>query len=453
MRAISVFADLNYLPSAVALMNSILHFQVQARIKLYDFGGLPHLARTHLSRYATLVGPPAKALDGGYYRDWSYRARILIDNLDPYELQVDADTVVLGDLESAFAEIEKGNLVVLREWEYGHHVPDAKGRDARQRDLPAGSALHRMLRHPQLHHEGLPIYNAGLLGFHRENHRVVVEHWERVTREYDGTEGTFFDLEQNKLALIIASLLREGRIRVHELPKRLWMQTWDDHHEPRKSLGFEHGRIALYNGSRENRMSFYHYTGDITGPASIVGEDGKYPVRFNAFVTDFGLPDGLTQRQMIDAWHYVWRVRHENPAGELPKYFYDMGPLRVPRCMDPAWRETLARLIRTATGPSDAHADSRETWALAFACDYIDGCGYRGVSLGWMDAPLRMLLGEERLHRGEKAVSWRGDTEVSIDFEPRYNDRRMWRRADTYREHRLASAYSECHQGAFINIR
>lgn len=453
LRAISVFADLNYLPSAVALINSILHFQVRARIKYYDFGGLPHLARTHLSRFATLVSPPAKALDGGYYRDWSYRARILLDHLDPYELQVDADTVVLSDLEAAFEQIEKGDMVVLREWEYDHHIPDPKGRDARQRDLPPDSVFHRILRYPELHHAGLPIYNAGLLGFHRDNHRIVVEHWEHLTREYDGTEGTFFDLEQNKLALIIASLQREGRIRLHELPKPLWMQTWDDHRTPRKSLGFEHGRVALYNGSRDHRMHFYHYTGDITGPARIVGVDGKYPVRFNAFVTDLGLPEGLTQRQMTDAWNYVWRERHENPAGELPKYFYDLGPVRAPKCMDPSWRETLAKLIRATCDPADAHKDSKETWALAFAYDYIDYCGYRGVSLDWMAQPLKVLLGEERTHRGDKEVSWRGATDVSIDFEPKFSQRRLWTRAEGPHEHSLRSAYSESHRGAFINIR
>lgn len=453
MRAIGVFADLNYLPSAVALINSVLHFQVKARIKFYDFAGLPHLARTHLSRFATLIGPPPEALDERYHTHWNYRPRILLDNLDPYELQVDADTVVLSDLETAFTEIEKGSMLVLREWEYDHRVPDAKRRDARDRELPADSVFHRILRHPGIHHEGLPIYNAGLLGFHRENHRVVVDCWERATHDHDRLEGTFFWVDQNKLALVIASLLRERRIRVHEVPKNLWMQTWDDHRVPRKILGFEEGRVAVYNGSRENRMHFYHYTGDITAPASIVGEDGKYPVRFNAFVTDLGIAEGLTQRQMIDSWNYVWRERHESPVGELPRYFYDLGPARAPRCIDPSWRETVAQAARTVVGMADAHKDSRETWALAFACDYIDYCGYRGVSLGWMSDPLKILLGEERLHRGEKEISWQGPTDVSIDFSPGFEEQRKWTRADTHREHGMRSGYSERHQGVFVNIR
>jgi hypothetical protein len=452
MRAISVFTDLNYLPSVAALINSVLHFQVKARVKVYDFGGLPHLARTYLSKFATLAGPPPEALGDRYRTDWNYRPRMLLNNLDPYELQVDADTIVLSDLETAFLEMEKGNMVVLREWEYDHHVPDPKRRDARRRELPPDSVFHRILRHPEIHHEGLPIYNAGLLGFHRENHRVVVDCWERATRDYDRIEGTFFGVDQNKLALIVASLLREARIRLYELPKHLWMQTWDDHREPRKFLGFERGRIAVYNGSLENRMHFYHYTGDVTAPASIAGEDGKYPVRFNAFLTDLGIADGLTQRQMMDSWNYVWRERHESPLGELPRYFYDLGPVRAPRCVDPSWRETLARVIRT-TGIAGAHKDSKETWALAFAHDYIDYCGYRGVSLGWMSDPLKILLGEERLHRGEKEISWRGSTDVSIDFKPQYQEQRMWTGADSYREHSLRAEYAECHEGIFLNIR
>jgi hypothetical protein len=453
MRAVSVFTDLGYLPSVAALINSILHFQVQAPIKVYDFAGLPHLARTHLARFATLVGPPREALGDDYRRDWSYRPRILRDKLDPYELQVDADTVVLDDLEEAFREIENGRMVVLREWEYDHRVADPKGRDARRRELPPDSVFHRMLKHPEIHHEGLPIYNGGLLGFNRERHQAVVDCWERSTRDFERTDGTFFGLELNKLALVVASLRREGRIRVHELPKPLWMQTWDDHREPMKFLGFESGRPALYNGSLANRMRFYHYTGDITAPASIAGEDGKYPVRFNAFLSDIGLPDGLTQCQMMDAWNYVWRERHRSPAGELPRYFYELGPVAVPRCMSGSWRESLARLLLTAAGIADAHKDSRHTWALAFAHDYIEHCGYGAGDLGWMSTPLGILLGEGRLRPGGKEVSWQGATDVSIDFAPHHPQTRAWTGAATYAEHNLRSRYSESHQGVFLNIR
>src|SRR5579864_8876874 len=106
MRAIGVYADLNYLPSLAALMNSILHFQVQARIKVYDFSGLPHMVRSYLARYACLVDPPRPAFGDRYLEDWNYRPRILKDCLDPLEVQVDSDTVVLSDLETAFAEME-----------------------------------------------------------------------------------------------------------------------------------------------------------------------------------------------------------------------------------------------------------------------------------------------------------------------------------------------------------
>jgi hypothetical protein len=41
--------------------------------------------------------------------------------------------------------------------------------------LPAGNVFPPTLRHPEIHHEGLPIYNAGLLGPDRENHRIVVD--------------------------------------------------------------------------------------------------------------------------------------------------------------------------------------------------------------------------------------------------------------------------------------
>jgi hypothetical protein len=448
VRAVSVFANLSYLPSLAALLNSILHFRVQAKIKVYDFSGFPHMAKSHLAGYATVVAPSGAVFGDRYLTHWNYRPRMLVENLDPYELQVDADTVVLSDLEPAFREIERGNLVVLREWNYDHCVNDAKGRDQRDRELPPDSVFHRLLRYPEIHRQGLPIYNAGLLGVHRQNHRMVIDLWAQATRDYDRIAGTFFWVDQNKLSLIVASLLKDGKITVHELPKHLWMQTWDDHQEPKKFLSFEEGRIALYNGSPANRMHFYHYTGDVTAPGEIAGEAGKYPVRFNAFMNDLDVPAGLTQRQMMDSWNYVWRVRHGSPVGELPIYFYNLGPVRSPKCLDPAWRELIAKLVGPNVGK-----DSRETWAVAFAYDYIDYCGYRGVDLGWMSDVLKILFGEQRLNIGDKAVSWQVAADVAISFQAGHEKQRPWTEAETPEQHGFRCGYTECHRGVFLNIR
>jgi hypothetical protein len=450
VRAISAFANLSYLPSLAALLNSILHFRVQAKIKVYDFSGFPHLAKSHLAGYATIVSPSRDVFGDRYLTHWNYRPRMLVEGLDPYELQLDADTVVLSDMEPAFREIERGNLVVLREWVYDHGVKDEKRRDERDRELPPDSVFHRLLRYPELHRQRLPIYNAGLLGIHRENHRMIIDLWAQATRDYDRIAGTFFWVDQNKLSLILASLLKEGKVTLHELPKHLWMQTWDDHREPKKFLSFEEGRIALYNGSPANRMHFYHYTGDVTAPREIAGESGKYPVRFNAFLSDLD-QNGLTQSQMMNAWSYVWRVRHGSPVGELPMYFYELGPVRSPKCLDPAWRELLAKLIVRLCRTPNVDRDSKETWAVAIAYDYIDYCGYRGVDLGWMSDVLRTLIGSERT--GDKTVSWQGSTDVAISFQPEYERQRPWTQAETAEQHGFTSNYAESHRGVFINIR
>ena len=84
-------------------------------------------------------------------------------------------------------------------------------------------------------------------------------------------------MDQNKLALIVSSLREEGKLRVHELPKYLWMQTWDDHRSPQKILTFEEDGAALHNGELEHRMRFYHYTGDVTAPEHLVGRSKSVP--------------------------------------------------------------------------------------------------------------------------------------------------------------------------------
>lgn len=444
MRAIGIFADLAYLPSLIALINSIRYFGVRARIKVYDFNGLPHLARSCLSGHAEVVSPPAEAFGDHYRAHQNFRPRILsAAGIDPHELVLDADAVVLCDLEEAFQEIERGHLVVLKEWEYVHAE-----RDPRRREVPPDSVLHRILEHPEIYQDRLPIYNAGILGFHRERHARVLDLWARSTHDHDRLRGTLFRMEQNKLALIVASLLRDGELTLHELPPELWMQTWAAHGTPKKLLGFEGGRIALYNGSVARRMRFYHYTGGVGPPEAIDPED-RYAVRFNDLVSDLGVPAELTQGQMADAWHHVWRARYDSPAGELPRFFYDQGPLRAPKCMDPGWREALARLLRGFGAEAAIGRDSKETWALALAHDYFDLCGFRAGDLGWLAEPLRALLGPERLATGEATVAWQAEADVTLGFRAGYADVVEW----TGGEHRLRARYTEHHRGVFFDIR
>lgn len=450
MRAVGLFSDLAYYPALVAVVNSILHFGVQARIKVYDFWGLPHLVRTVLARYAEVVRPPAAILGDRYRERWNYRARFLAAaGIDPCELLLDVDTVVLCDLEEAFRAVERGSVVAAREWDY----PDPVWmRGYTYRELPPESVFHRRLAHPEIHREGLPIYNAGLLGLNRAEHQVVLDLWREASYDHDALDGTFFALDQNGLALILASLRREQRLAVHELPADLWMATWERHREPPKLLTFEDGSPVLCAGDRSRRMRFYHYTGDIVAPPALAGER-IVTVRFSALVSDVGLPDGITQETMREAWEQVWRGRHRSPAGELPGFFYALGPLRAPRCMDPAWRERLAHLLAcpelAPPGCPPPDRDAREVWALAFAYDYLDYCGYRAGDLGWLARPLA-ALGADLGRAGEHSVAWESDGDVVIGFAPRGAAPREWIGG----EHAAGAGdgATEHHRGVFLDI-
>lgn len=451
-RALGLFSDLTYFPSLVAVINSILHFRVRARIKVYDFLGLPHLVRTYLARHAEVVRPPAAIFGDRYREHWNYRSRFLAAaGIDPCELLLDADTVVLCDLEEAFREIERGKLVAAREWVYPDPVWQ---RGYTYRELPADSVFHRRLAHPEIWREGLPIFNGGLLGFNREAHGAVLDLWREATYHHEQLEGTFFVLDQNSLALIVASLRREGRIAVHELPAELWMPTWERHREPRKLLAFEDGSPVLYSGDRGRRMRFYHYTGDIVAPPALGGER-MATVRFSSLVSDVGLPEGLTREALRQAWDEVWRDRHQSPAGELPGYFYALGPLRAPRCLDPSWRKLLARLLaRPELGPpggAPADRDAREVWALALAYDYLDGGGYRAGDLGWLGKPLAALLGEELGRGGARSIGWESDADVVIGFRPRHAARREWTGGEQAAG-AGAAGYAEHHRGVYLDV-
>ena len=127
-------------------------------------------------------------------------------------------------------------------------------------------------------------------------------------------------------------------------------------------------------------------------------------------------------------------------------YFYNLGPVRAPKCLDPVWREFISRRL------SGVGRDSRETWAVALAYDYVDYAGYRTGDLGWISGPLESLIGRECMNQGTKAISWQHPDHVSLAFEARYEDRRPWAEAATPEQYVLRTNYSEFHRGVFVNI-
>jgi hypothetical protein len=445
MRAVGLFADATYYPALIAVINSLRYFKVQARVKVYDYRGLPHMLKTYLANYVDVMPIPDPVLqqaasNRGYY----YRPIVLHAlGIDEYEILLDIDTVVLSDLEDIYRALEQGHVVVVREWEYA----DAEQR-LTHKDLPPESIYHRLLVYPDLYKEPMAIYNGGLLGLSQRQHRFLLDLWYQSTQYDHELAGTFFYLDQHNLSLILASLAKEKKIQLHELAPEIWMQTWSAHRLPHKFLGFEDGQVVLYNGTTQHKMQFYHYTGDIVAPHDQAEPAEPVPVRWQYLLSDLGLPPGWTQPALVEAWHHIWRVRHATPAGELPMFFYQHGPLRAPRCMDLAWRQHLARLLRAVLGNPTIHHQARETWALAFAYDYIEYCGYRGGHLGWLAQPLAMLLDPEVLHTGDRTVSWEGSGDVVLGFETPHQDQRAWLSAT--RNHQ--PPYAEHHQGVFLSM-
>ena len=132
-------------------------------------------------------------------------------------------------------------------------------------------------------------------------------------------------------------------------------------------------------------------------------------------------------------------------------HFYNLGPVRSPKSLDPSWRELIGKLVARLCGIPNVDKDSRETWAVALAYDYVDYCGYRGVDLDWMSEALEILAGEE-LRNGDKMISWEGpSSDVSISFRAEFTRQRPWAEAPELCG--LDENYSEFHRGVFLNIR
>ena len=418
-RAIGLFATTHFFPCLVALINSLFYNNVKAAIKVYDYGGMNHLLRSYLQRYVSVidVGDPLLNDDGMFLYAWNWRPRITRNYIEGIELFLDADIVILNDLEEVFAYLEQGYFVGSPEFTYQYDKDEAQY-------LKDGQGWQKIIGTTSFVKE-FDIYNAGFYGFNRHYHEHLLELWDCSSRVRQFHENEPFYWEQWTFSLILEHERKQNRVKIKSLPKHLWMNTWDNHAEPQKHLAFRDGKICLLDANTNEPLGLYHYTGF---PGFTDGDiRGKlYHATKEDILNNSALDKEDESVCLKKQWYELWEMRFNSPAALLYDYMYQLGPLRTPATFSLDFRKKAAHIINRVFNRQDIDHNSKEAFAICIAYDYLDLLGYGLTHAGWMEIPLKLLCDTD-FSGGAQTISWdHAESDVALSFSPPCRDGNSW---------------------------
>ena len=418
-RAVGLFANAQFFPCLVAMINSLHYFKVNADIKVYDYGGMNHLLRTYLQHYVKVIciDDPLLNDDGMFLHAWNWRPRITRSYLEGVELFLDADMVILNDLSEIFAYLEQGYFVGSRELTFHYDKDeDQYRRDGEEWKKIIGTASFA---------KRFDIYNAGFYGFNINYHGRLLDLWNTSSRVRQFHENTPFYWEQWTFSLILEHEKQNRNVKIKNMPKHLWMNTWDHHADPKKFLGFHDGQVCVRDANTNETLGLYHYTGfpgftdkDIRGKLFHATKED--------LVENSALDREDTSAFFQDKWYELWEKTYNSPVALLYDYMYQRGPLRTPSTFNLDFRKKVARILRIVLDHPNIDYKSKEVFAIAIAYDYLNLLSFRLKQGGWMEKPLKMLC-EKDVYRGAKTISWdSAETDVALNFHPPYKDSKSW---------------------------
>lgn len=393
-RAIGTFCNNHYFPIIVPFLNSLFYNDVQARIKVYDHSGLNHLLRTYLAKFVDVIELSDKSVKNQKWLIGCMFRPVMLAQLgfDDAELFLDADMVVLSDLEWPLKLIESGKFVCSTEWIWG---PDKINANVVRhwRKIVGTAPPHKF-----------DVANGGLLGFNFSRHYQLAKKWARICRDKPIYRKEPFNNDQ----MVISGLLESLKIDREKLPQRYWMTTWQIHSEPPKTLGFnEQSKIRLYDTASGKPIQIYHYTGGIDQEI-----DGtKKTIRYYHSRGESILEPPKLASEHIAAWKNLWEGRYRSPAGLVADYLRDAGPVAVPKIFSVEFRDKMGVLLQELEGTRI----ERRVYAACLAYDYLTLLDYRLGNGCWLERPLRVLLGD-RVHRGAKVLRWEKPADVTLSF-------------------------------------
>ena len=158
------------------------------------------------------------------------------------------------------------------------------------------------------------------------------------------------------------------------LPQKWWMNTWEYHANPKKSIIIKDEKLQLIFDNNE-RINFYHYTGDI-GSNDI---NGNMLASRLYFLTEeyfkFFTGQRIIEPKNIN---HLWFEKHQNPVLFIYEYFRNNGPAVSPKIYSLKFREDISKLLKVFYDEECNNEDER-VLIICLLYDYINLLNYKLV--------------------------------------------------------------------------
>jgi hypothetical protein len=313
------FVNDHYMPCFKAMYNSIKYYmgeKVHVIVYNYDTISEENKKRINALGNCEIIEVPNEIKRmKNYMVGCAWRPIILrmMPSIHKTILFMDVDMVLLDDVSDIFSIIESGDFVGSNEWTY-----DIKNQKQNQR-IELDKFNDDLLSITKVKYsKDIPVYNGGLLGLNMDVHRDLVVRWGDAFQYFDNPNGLTND------QFVLSFLMSIEDTKITKLDTKYYMNTWHNHNTPRKLVGFDNGKLCLYNANNvKDKIRIYHYTGDIgmKDRETFItwryfhysGETPKHCVEYKR----------QTPQALKEMSRDLWEVHHNSPGLMINQYFYE----------------------------------------------------------------------------------------------------------------------------------
>jgi hypothetical protein len=320
-KSYSVFVDDMYYYDFIALYNSWKYYGNKIPIKVYSHNTLSLEKKRHISKFCEVIQVSNNKKYGHNFKNkYLFKFKGLVENMSDNEILLDADTIMLSNMDHLFDEIQKGVFLGVSEFDekikHGSHCLNPLEWETeyiKVKDLlkkHTGSVSEEYTKSMRHH-----VYNAGFYGMNKSVHLDVLEKSiEILLDKSTNPKNVIFMTEQYAFSFLMHLL----KLPINQLPNSIWMNTWSKHSSPKKIIKVDDGKVALYNETGE-RVKFYHFTGDI----------GVFNRKHNSMMSC--RPHQIFETQPYEVFfnkkdvYDLWLKKHQNPVILIYEMFANMG--------------------------------------------------------------------------------------------------------------------------------
>lgn len=317
-KSFCVFVDEMYYVDFVALYNSWKYYEHKTPLKVYSHNNLSKEKIENIKKVCEVIEVSNPNISPEvYFGKQVFKYMAMLDNMDEYQILLDADTLFLSNTDFLFDIIEEGKIIGSTEFD-NEYSTEAYYKNTDDffydKHLLQTHLGEDIIKEFNLKFTN-KVFNGGLLGFNKSKHKFLLQKTVDILCDKSiSHKNPIFQNEQ----FMVNFLIKLFDLPTYELPRNSWMNTWWNHKTPKKIIKIENGKFCVYD-DEGTKLNFYHFTGDIG--MQYAGDGNIYTCRPHQLFGNVYYEPQFTKNDVEQLWY----GRHENPVLLLFEHFYNKG--------------------------------------------------------------------------------------------------------------------------------